>query len=87
MYESLWNAGVLIFVLKVLKNKKFEGQVFWLYVLMYGIGRFCIEALRTDSLYLGGIKISQAVALLSVAVGAVALIVGIKNTKLSQKQL
>ena len=87
LYESLWNAGVLILALKVLKNKKFDGQVFWFYILMYGLGRLWIEAMRTDSLYLGGIKISQAVALLSAVVGTAMLVVGIKNTKHAQKPL
>ena len=63
------------------KWRKFDGQIFLMYIVWYGAGRFFIEGLRTDSLYLGTIKISQAVALLSVVVGLVLLIVGFSRTK------
>lgn len=50
LYESLWNLIVLILLLLYRKRKKFDGEVFLLYVLGYSVGRFWIEGLRTDQL-------------------------------------
>ena len=78
LYESLWNivgflAIWLIFV-KITKTRtlhKFNGQIFYTYLIWYGLGRAWIEGLRTDSLYLipDVIRVSQLVAILSVLVG------------------
>lgn len=68
LYESLWNAvgfiGIHIFSKKY---RKYDGQVFLLYLAWYGFGRFFIEGLRTDSLFLGrsNIRVSQLVAALT----------------------
>ncbi len=72
LYESLWNLGVLIIMILFTKHKKWNGEVFCLYLIGYGIGRFWIESLRTDQLQIGdtGIAISQVVALVTAAVGA-----------------
>jgi len=67
-YESLWNfIGLLILVLVVKKHRKFDGQMILSYVVWYGIGRFWIEGLRTDSLYIAGstLRVSQLLALVS----------------------
>ena len=78
LYESLWNlAGLLILHFWTKKGKrKFDGQVFLLYVLWYGVGRFFIEGLRSDSLYLGGtgIRVSQLLAAVSAAAALILLI-------------
>lgn len=82
LYESAWCLlGFLVLHFISKKWRKFDGQIFLMYIVWYGAGRFFIEGLRTDSLYLGTIKISQAVALLSVVVGLVLLIVGFSRTK------
>ena len=53
LYESLWNvAGLLLLCLAVDKVRRFDGENTCFYFLWYGIGRFWIEGLRTDSLYL-----------------------------------
>ena len=64
LYESLWNLGVLIIMLLWIKRKKFNGHIFMIYLLGYGIGRFWIEALRTDQLLISGIglPVSQVLA-------------------------
>ena len=82
LYESFWNFCTLLFLLWYGKRKKTEGSVFFLYMICYGIGRYLIEGIRTDSLYIPGtgIRISQAVALLSAAAGAILLVVKRKNT-------
>lgn len=70
-YESAWNAiGVLLLYLYS-KKRKYRGEVLLLYLGWYGLGRFFIEGLRTDSLYLWGtdIRISQMVALISIIIG------------------
>jgi len=67
LYESLWNFGILIFLLVYDKmdRRKYDGQFFAIYLLLYGAGRAWIEGLRTDSLYIGstGIRVSQALSL------------------------
>lgn len=67
-YESVWNLGVLIFMLWYRKRKKFDGEMLWIYLLGYGVGRFWIEGLRTDQLILfgTGIPVSQALSMILV---------------------
>ena len=78
LYESLWNLGVLLFLLWFEKTgkRRFDGHCMSLYFLLYGLGRFWIEGLRTDSLYLGGtgIRISQALSLVLVLASLALLI-------------
>jgi phosphatidylglycerol:prolipoprotein diacylglycerol transferase len=71
LYESLWNLGLLIFLLWLRKKKQFDGQIFILYLIVYGAGRFWIEGLRTDQLKLWGTKlpVSQLLAGLLVVLG------------------
>lgn len=62
LYESLWNVLGFI-ILSILKYKKpFDGFIFFSYIAWYGFGRFFIEGLRTDSLYMGSIRVSQLAA-------------------------
>ena len=77
LYESLWNLAVLGILLVVRHHKKFEGEVFLLYLIGYGIGRFWIEALRTDQLLISSttIAVSQVLAAVLVVVSAVILLV------------
>ena len=86
LYESLWNVvGLLLIVFIVAKGRRFDGENTWFYFLWYGIGRFWIEGLRTDSLYLfnwtiGGqpIRVSQALSLVMVFVSLFMLYYNIK---------
>ncbi len=73
LYESLWNIGAFFILLWFRKRRKFEGEVFSMYMVVYGLGRFWIEGLRTDSLMLGNLRISQVLALLF-AIGFAVLI-------------
>ena len=81
LYESLWDALGVLLLLLYKRRKKFDGEVFCLYILWYGIGRFWIEGMRTDSLYLGTIRISQLVALISAIAAAAAIIIIRKKSK------
>ena len=76
LYESAWNFVGFIALHFYSKRRKFDGEIFALYVAWYGLGRAIIEGLRTDSLYLfsTGIRVSQLLALVS-CVGAVAYLV------------
>ena len=77
LYESMWNLVLLILLILFTKHKKFDGEVFLLYLAGYGIGRFWIESLRTDQLLIPGIgyPVSMALAALLVVVSVVWIIV------------
>lgn len=64
LYESLWNLIGFIILHFYSKKRRYDGEIFLLYVAWYGLGRFWIEGLRTDSLYLfsTGIRVSQLLA-------------------------
>ena len=70
LYESLWNLILLILLILFTRHKRFDGEVFLLYLAGYGIGRFWIESLRTDQLLLPviGYPVSMALAALLVVV-------------------
>ena len=55
LYESLWCCALLILLFAYRKHKKYEGELFLLYMFGYGLGRAWIEGLRTDQLLLPGI--------------------------------
>jgi phosphatidylglycerol:prolipoprotein diacylglycerol transferase len=72
-YESMWNLLGFILLHFYSKKRKFSGEVFLLYIAWYGLGRFFIEGLRTDSLYVmgTGLRISQLIAIGSMAVALI----------------
>jgi phosphatidylglycerol:prolipoprotein diacylglycerol transferase len=78
LYESLWNLLLLILLLLFFNKRKFEGEVFLWYLLGYGIGRFWIEALRTDQLLIPGIgyPVSRVVAVVCAVTAAVWITAG-----------
>lgn len=80
LYESVWSIiGVLLLV--SLRNRKqllLRGETTAGYMIWYGVGRFFIEAMRTDSLYLGPFRISQIVSLL-IVIGGLAMIVYLRR--------
>ncbi len=79
LYESMWNALVLMIMLCFRKYKKFHGEICLLYLGGYGLGRFFIEGLRTDQLLLPGstIAVSQLLSL-CILVSAILLDCGIR---------
>ena len=72
LYESLWCAALLILLVLFKRHRKYDGEVFLLYISGYGLGRFWIEGIRTDQLLLPGIGIpvSQLLAAVTVVVTA-----------------
>lgn len=85
LYESLWCLMVLIIMLLYRKHKKFDGEVFLVYLLGYGLGRVWIEGLRTDQLLLPkiGLPVSQ---LLAGAIVIVSLILIVYNRRKCKKE-
>lgn len=68
-YESAWCLAGFVLLWRLAGRRRFQGQMLLFYSMWYGAGRFVIEGLRTDSLMWGGVRVSQAVALVCV-VGA-----------------
>lgn len=74
-YESLWCLiGIVLLHLLAKKKYTFKGQIFCAYVVWYGLGRVWIEGLRTDSLMLGQVRVSQLLAAVCVLAGGVAYV-------------
>ena len=73
LYECLWNLGVLILILIFFKKRKFFGEISFWYLAGYGVGRFWIEGIRTDTLFIPGttLAVSQVLAMVMV-IGSVA---------------
>ena len=89
LYESLWNLCVLLFLLWFTPKRKFRGQLFLIYMIGYGAGRFWIESMRTDQLqFLGtGIAVSQVLSGALVVAGVVLMVVGsVKSGRDSQNE-
>ncbi|MDO5078601.1 prolipoprotein diacylglyceryl transferase [Streptococcus minor] len=73
LYESLWNLLGFILILILRRKAKFfkQGEITLFYLVWYGVGRFVIEGMRTDSLMLAGLRVSQWLSLLLVGAGLV----------------
>jgi len=86
MYESAWNLCVLVFLLWYRKRKRFDGEILFLYLLGYGLGRAWIEGLRTDQLifFSTGIPVSQALSI--ILVGVSALVLFCKNRQIRKRR-
>lgn len=85
LYESLWNLSLLIFLVIYWKHKKFNGEILLMYLAGYGLGRFWIEGIRTDQLFLWGTSI-PVFQLLSafMAAGSIMIII-IKRVRIKKK--
>lgn len=83
LYESLGDFVIFIVLYNLCKkNRNENGTIISLYFILYGILRFFVEGLRTDSLYFLGMRVSQLVSLALVAIGVV---ICIKNKKMNSK--
>lgn len=63
LYESFCNFAIFAFLMVYKKKKKFNGEVFYLYLILYSVGRFFIEGMRTDSLMMGPLRVAQVLSL------------------------
>lgn len=79
LYESLWNIGVFILLINLFfwglkKGEAFKkGTIAFVYLIAYSSGRIWIEALRTDSLMLGSMRIAQIVSIVAILFGILGL--------------
>lgn len=71
LYESVWNLIGMFVIIAIRKKEKFllRGEATAGYLIWYGVGRFFIEGMRTDSLYIGSLRVSQGLSLLLVIAG------------------
>ena len=86
LYESLW--CLLGFIFLLLFRRRYYckiGETTGLYLVWYGIGRYIIEGLRTDSLMLFDFKIAQIVSLAAVIIGLIILLVKSRGSKLNNR--
>ena len=77
LYEGTWNLLLFIGICLYKRHKKFDGEIFAIYLMGYGVGRFIIEGLRTDQLVikaLGGIAASQVLSIILIVL-AVAFVI------------
>lgn len=85
LYESLWCAlGIILIHFFLSKIQTFDGELFLYYIIWYGTGRGFIEGLRTDSLYLGPLRVSQLIGFTSALFCLILLIyfkIKVKNSK------
>lgn len=85
LYESIWCLTGFVVLFLISKRRKFDGQIFLSYILWYGIGRSVIEGLRTDSLMLGNIRISQLLAIVSALTAFILLcVIGSKVKRMGE---
>ena len=89
LYESLWNLAAFIVLMVIgrrLKDRLVDGDIVSLYLILYGLGRLFIEALRPDAWLVGGIPTAQIVSALMIVAGA-ALLVWRRQQRQSQAAL
>lgn len=83
LYESIWDILVCIILVAILyKVKKgYEGVVISSYMILYSIGRFFIEGLRTDSLMFLGLRMAQLISLAGIILGVIFIFIIVKKNK------
>ncbi|MGT2866764.1 prolipoprotein diacylglyceryl transferase [Streptococcus fryi] len=76
LFESLWNLLGFAIISLLRRQPRFlkEGEVISFYLVWYGAGRFVIEGMRTDSLMLGGLRVSQWLSIVLVVAGLLIII-------------
>lgn len=89
LYESVWNLCLLLVIFLYRRHKKFDGEMFAMYIWGYGLGRVWIEGLRTDSLMIPGMdfKVSQLLAALCVVGASIYIVykrISLKNKEITE---
>ena len=84
LYESLW-CFIALIILLLIRNKLAQSEVFAMYIVLYGVERFIVEGMRTDSLYIGSLRVSQVLSLVFVIGSLIYLIM--LNTKYKDKKV
>lgn len=81
LYESIWCFLLFLFLIYMDNHRRFEGQIFLLYGILYSVERFFVEALRTDSLMIGPFKQAQVLSLSVIIVFTIAYVILYKHWK------
>ncbi len=81
LYESIWCFLLFLFLIYMDNHRRFEGQIFLLYGILYSVERFFVEALRTDSLLIGPFKQAQVLSFSVIVVFTVAYVILYKHWK------
>lgn len=74
LYESIWCFIGVAVICYFIKRRRFDGEIGLRYLIWNGIGRAFCESLRTDALFIGGVRISQAVCITYAIVSAIILV-------------
>lgn len=75
LYESVWNVVVFVFLILLRKYNPIRGEIFLNYLILYSVGRFFIEGMRTDSLYIiEGLRTAQVVSVTLILIGIILII-------------
>ena len=82
-YESLWCLLGFFLLVWMTKRRKFDGQMIFVYTIWYGVERFVVEGLRTDSLMIGNLRVSQVFAIFSAIVALIIMLVVLQKKKAS----
>ncbi len=82
-YESVWCLLGFFLLVWMTKRRKFDGQMILVYTIWYGAERFVVEGLRTDSLMIGNLRVSQVFAILSAITALIILLVVLQKKKTS----
>lgn len=87
LYESLWCllGFILLMIIKKKDKYKHTGIILFSYLIWYGIGRFFIEGMRTDSLYLGIFRVSQIVSIIIILLGVIGTIYTFRKDRYNEK--
>ena len=81
LYESCATFILFIILVFLQKKKKFRGEITYIYFIIYGLARFFIEGLRSDSLYLGNIRISQIISAILFVTFTIILLKNVVNIR------
>ncbi|MFD1849000.1 prolipoprotein diacylglyceryl transferase [Oceanobacillus bengalensis] len=88
LYESIWNVLILVLLLVLRRFNPIRGEVFLTYLIGYSIGRYFIEGLRTDSLYVfGEVRTAQLISIISIVVAIIIIIYRRRTTKVRYNDL
>lgn len=84
LYESIATFIIFLLLVKISKNRKFKGEITYLYIIMYSCIRTIIEALRIDSLMLYNVRISQILSIILFVTFCIVLSKKIETTKITK---
>jgi phosphatidylglycerol---prolipoprotein diacylglyceryl transferase len=76
-YEMIWdllNFGLLMWLGRQRRIKLIEGDLLWVYLIVYSVGRYAIEEIRVDSATVSGFKTPQLVAIITILIALVAIV-------------